>query len=88
MTPSLNEGDEVLVHPRAYAKRRPTVGDVVLFQHPLRSDVRALKRVAEVRPTGLWLLGDNPRGSTDSRSFGVVPDDLLLGRVERLLPEG
>ncbi len=88
MTPTLLDGDEVLVNPHAYTRRRPAVGDVVLVQHPLRSDVRALKRVAELRPQALWLLGDNPSGSTDSRSYGAVPDTKLLGRVERILPRG
>lgn len=81
------EGDELLVHPRAYRRRRPVVGDVVLIQHPLRSDLRAVKRVAELRAGGLWLLGDNPSASTDSRSYGVVPESKLLGRVECRIPE-
>jgi nickel-type superoxide dismutase maturation protease len=88
MEPSLEDGDEVLVNPRAFARRRPDVGDVVLFVHPIQSDVRAIKRVAEVRESGLWLLGDNPPSSSDSRTYGVVPDRKLLGRVERILPEG
>ena len=30
---------------------------------------------------GLWLLGDNRGSSEDSRSFGAVPRDRVLGRV-------
>ena len=87
MEPSLFEGDELLVNPYAYRWRRPSVGDVVLIQHPLRSDLRAVKRVAERREGGLWLLGDNPPASTDSRSYGLVPDTKLLGRVVRRISE-
>lgn len=86
MTPTLVEGDEVLVDPHAYRRRRPRVGDVVLFVHPHQGDVRALKRVAEVREAGLWLLGDHPGSSTDSRSYGAVPDARILGRVACILP--
>jgi nickel-type superoxide dismutase maturation protease len=87
MEPTLGDGDEVLVDPRAYRRRPPRVGDVVLIQHPLRGDVRAIKRVAELREGGVWVLGDNPRASTDSRIFGPVPLSHLLGRVARRLPE-
>ena len=77
MVPELRDGDEVLVRPTKIA----AVGDVVLVDHPTRSDVRILKRVAEVRPEGLWLLGDHPPESTDSRHFGVVPLSKLRGVV-------
>mmetsp|Transcript_21129 Transcript_21129/g.27733 ORF Transcript_21129/g.27733 Transcript_21129/m.27733 type:complete len:184 (+) Transcript_21129:190-741(+) len=33
-------------------------------------------------PTGhVWVEGDNPRNSTDSRSYGPVPSGLVMGRV-------
>jgi mitochondrial inner membrane protease subunit 1 len=35
-------------------------------------------------PSGhVWLLGDNPSNSLDSRSYGPVPIDLLQGQVIR-----
>lgn len=86
MEPTLIDGDEVLVSPRAYRRRPPRVGDVVLYQHPLQGDVTAIKRVAELRPEGLWLLGDRPDSSTDSRSYGAVPLRHLRGRVLLRLP--
>jgi Peptidase S24-like len=33
------------------------------------------------RDGGWWLLGDNPYVPNDSREFGTVPDELVLGRV-------
>lgn len=30
---------------------------------------------------GIWVLGDNPAVSRDSRAFGSVPQDRLVGRV-------
>ena len=41
-----------------------------------------IKRLGAVQPSGeLWLEGDNPAGSTDSREFGAVPASALRGRV-------
>ena len=30
---------------------------------------------------GLWLMGDNRGGSSDSRSFGIIPERVVLGRA-------
>ncbi|MFB7662947.1 nickel-type superoxide dismutase maturation protease [Kitasatospora sp. NPDC056138] len=77
MRPTLLAGDQVVV--RYGARIRP--GAVVLFRHPLRQDLLVVKRAAGRRPGGWWLLSDNPLVLTDSREYGAVPDDLVLGRV-------
>ncbi|GAA5010103.1 nickel-type superoxide dismutase maturation protease [Kitasatospora paranensis] len=77
MRPTLRDGDQVVV--RYGARIRP--GAVVVVRHPLRQDLLVVKRAAERRRGGWWLLSDNPLVTTDSREFGVVPDDLVLGRV-------
>jgi len=87
MLPTLIEGQQVLVDPRAYRRRRPTPGDVVVARHPFCPDMKLIKRVARVEPDGgLRLVGDNPEASTDSRSLGIVPPQLLEGRVQCRLP--
>jgi nickel-type superoxide dismutase maturation protease len=75
MEPTLSDGDWVL----ARGDGRAQVGDVVVLEHPQRRGMLIAKRVARVDPAGYWLLGDNPRESTDSRHFGAVP--LLIGKV-------
>ncbi|MGW2373704.1 MULTISPECIES: nickel-type superoxide dismutase maturation protease [Kitasatospora] len=77
MIPTLREGDRLLV--RYGAPIRP--GAVVLFRHPLQQDLLVVKRAAERRPKGWWLLSDNRPVDSDSRSYGPVPDELVLGRV-------
>lgn len=87
MLPTLTQGQQVLVDPRAYRNRSPVPGEVVVVRHPHRSDMKLIKRVASVEPGGgLRVVGDNPAASTDSRTLGIVPPQLLLGRVQCRLP--
>jgi len=77
MQPTLQHGEHVLVRPQSHA----IVGEVVLCRHPYKRDVRIIKRVAATDETGIFLVGDDPSESTDSRSFGIVPWSHLSGVV-------
>lgn len=87
MEPTIRDGDVVDVDPEAYADAPPQPGDVILARHPFVRDLRIVKRVARVVPEGLVLRGDNPDPlqTTDSRSYGPLPLERVLGRV--VLPE-
>src|SRR4051812_26458912 len=78
MAPSARHGDQLLVDVRA-VRRPPRPGDVVIVRLPDRP--LSVKRVIRVQPDGVWLEGDNPFGSTDSRDLGAVPADDVVGRV-------
>jgi len=77
MAPTLTHGDRLFC--RYGARLRP--GAIVVARHPLRQELFVVKRAAERRDGGWWLLSDNSRVEGDSRDFGVVPDYLVLGRV-------
>lgn len=82
MRPLLKPNDEVLVDINAYRQEKPKVGDVVVAIHPNNPHVEMIKRVTEVFAHNRYFLkGDNSAFSTDSRSFGVVELNQLLGRV-------
>ena len=87
MQPSLEPGDRVLVR-RLGQTATPSLGSVVVAWHPQRSGLRLIKRLKSIEETGLWLLGDNPAESTDSRQLGAVPTNLLIGEVVGRLPRG
>ena len=80
MQPTLEPGDRVLVR-RLGRQPAPSLGSVVVTWHPQRSGLRLIKRLSRVDFTGLWLLGDNPVESIDSRQLGAVPAKLLIGEV-------
>lgn len=78
MSPALKSGDAVLIDPNANAR----IGDIVLVNHPYKSSVTILKRVAEIGANGnLTLIGDNAAESTDSRTFGTVSTECFIGKV-------
>ncbi len=82
MSPQLDEGAEVLVNPGAYRAGRPQPGDIVVALHPYQSDFQVVKRVASVTADGRYLLqGDNLAKSTDSRSFGPISFERIIGQV-------
>ncbi|HXV76359.1 MAG TPA: nickel-type superoxide dismutase maturation protease [Candidatus Polarisedimenticolaceae bacterium] len=82
MEPSLRDGDRVIVDLWTYDRRPPRVGEVVLISAPETDGAWIVKRVARRGARGeLWLLGDNPRSSLDSRQWGWLPADRVVGRV-------
>ena len=86
MLPTLRPGDRVLLDYR----RRPRPGELVVARLP--GGVVAVKRAEERRTTelgepGWWLLSDNVAEGSDSRQYGVVPeDDVLAVVVRRIWP--
>lgn len=81
MEPNLAPGQVVVVDRVAYRFRPPRDGEVVVFRSPLTLRP-AVKRLHHLEPeSGLFLTGDNPGDSIDSRHFGVIPRSAVIGRV-------
>ncbi len=90
MTPTLMSGAVVMLDPRAYRSRIPQEDEIVVTRHPRRAELQIVKRVAAVIEictessapgTGLILASDNAAAGADSRAFGPVALDLVLGKV-------
>ena len=85
MAPALQPGDRLLL--RRARSVRP--GDVVAASDPRQPARPVLKRVRDVSQEGVFLLGDNPEHSTDSRQFGPVPIKSVTGKaIYRYAPPG
>jgi nickel-type superoxide dismutase maturation protease len=82
MAPTLRHGDQLLVARRRTAEP----GRLVVVGLPDQRLV--VKRLVRIEAGGaLWVEGDNPFGSTDSRSLGALaPDALVAVAVARLWP--
>lgn len=77
MVPTMHHGDLLLVHYGARIKP----GHVIVLRHPFQQDLLVVKRAVERRDGGWWVLGDNAYAGGDSTDYGVVPDELVLGRA-------
>ncbi len=56
------------------------VGQVVLLEHPFRSDLRIIKRIQSIDSGRIFVVGDNPdpTASEDSHNFGEVEAEKIL----------
>jgi nickel-type superoxide dismutase maturation protease len=85
MVPTLRPGDRLLVDRRAYRDRLPELGEIVVLTDPEEPDRWLVKRVAAVdaRTQSIEVRGDATDSARDSRRFGPVPAQSLIGRVYR-----
>jgi phage repressor protein C with HTH and peptisase S24 domain len=87
MEPALRAGDRLLVLPAGERglpglRGLPPLGSIVVVEREGRLEVKRVARPPDGTPERtLWLLGDNPARSTDSRQFGALPLSALRARV-------
>ena len=83
MEPTLSPGDFVLVNRLSYKLHPPARGDLVVVRDPQVPSRFLVKRIADLSVSGAYVVGDNEIQSRDSRTFGPVPRDFIVGRVLR-----
>ena len=88
MEPALGDGSDVLVR-TLRPKDTPALipGDILWLTHPLHSGQTIIKRLQHITDDGgLYVVGDAEGESSDSRVFGPVPPNRLLGLVVARFP--
>lgn len=80
MQPTYKPGDKVYINRLAYFFKKPKVGDIVILQHPAQN-IRVIKRISKITPTGYFVAGDNGHYSTDSRHFGAIKRRNIIRKV-------
>ena len=74
MEPNYHDGQWLVVNKKSQLK----VGDVVVLKY---GNMELLKRIIRLEGDGFWVEGDNKDFSTDSREFGAVPKEAIVGKV-------
>lgn len=75
MLPGLRPG-QLVVGVRIVRRLKP--GQVIIFE---RNGLEQIKRVSRVRGQEVYVLGDNPGRSTDSRTIGWIARGQVKARV-------
>lgn len=80
LSPEYREGDFVVVATIPFLLNRIRVGDVVVFRNLTYGIL--IKRVEKVLPeTGAYFVTGAHPNSIDSRQFGPVPKETLIGKL-------
>ncbi len=74
MLPTLKPGELLL----GINTKRIMPGDIVIVNH---NGLDKVKRVKEVNKDSVYILGDNPKKSSDSRDFGFIDRSKIIARV-------
>ncbi len=74
MAPTLKAGQLVI----GRQTRELRAGDVVIVSH---NGLEKIKRIERQQGDLIYLLGDNPGVSTDSRDFGWLPAKTIIAKV-------
>jgi signal peptidase I len=78
MIPGIKNGERVLVSSIFYWFKNPQIGDIVAV---VSEGKVFIKRVTKTREDKYFLEGDNKEDSLDSRKFGFIAKENIIGKV-------
>ncbi len=81
MSPLYNDGEIVEVDPNAYQKAEIAINDIVLLEHPYIENYLLIKKITAIDKEKVFIAGINKKSSTDSRHFGMIAKDKIIGKV-------
>ena len=78
MFPTLKKGQEIVSFNWAYLGRKPKKDEIIVIKY---QGLEMVKRVEKVEGEQVFVEGDNKEESTDSRDFGSIGLDQVVGKV-------
>ena len=80
MLPTLKAGDIVFF--KKYKKHKSILKNrqIVIFNHPLKNK-NLIKRISSVNQNNVEVLGDNIEYSEDSKKFGLIKNEKIIGII-------
>jgi len=84
MEPLCKEGDFVFLDKLSYLIFRPRAGDLIVLKHPQKEILLLKYVITEKEDTEgyfYWVEGLNKTESSDSRNFGWIPKEKILGKA-------
>jgi nickel-type superoxide dismutase maturation protease len=79
MEPQIRNGAQVLVSNLPYWFKKPRLNDIVAFTDS--SNKILVKRIIKITKNAYFVQGDNKGDSLDSRSFGNIIKNQIIGKV-------
>ena len=84
MEETISEGDLITYKKITPKNLELEVGDIVVASHPKIKSKLIIKRIYQIHQNKFDLRGDNSLSSTDSREWGLVELDSIVGKVEKI----
>ena len=85
MERTLKEGDLITYKKINQKNSNLEIGDIVVASHPKIKNKLIIKRIHRIYQNKFDLRGDNFLSSTDSREWGLIELDLIIGKVDKIL---
>ena len=86
MNPTIREGDLVIYKPFNPSKEELKKGYLVVLNNPLKNEELIVKRISNQIASSIELRGDNEQISIDSRQFGLINQNEIIGIVQNIFP--
>lgn len=74
MAPTLKDGQIII----ASSLKQPKLGAIIVFKHNNREKIKRIKSISNRK---IEVIGDNAGASSDSRDFGLIEQDHIIGTV-------
>ncbi len=86
MEPTLRDGDWLIYKPLKFIQyNQLNSGSIILLKHPKEPNKIIIKRIFSEKSYGIDVRGDNPLSSTDSRQFGLIQKESIIGLLDIII---